>query len=661
MPRKLSEIKQYVPKSSLENIQDVPAKNSVMGNVKKLHDMLEEYESDFAARTLKANLNQILAAHNGELSEDIGDTGIEYLEGPLHTVYLSMAGNGVSSIQDKQKRDEMKKLIEYVAAGLDVTRNVPVTEQQKNDVQRMEAQGRPAVIKEQEEAEKQARWDAVAGKSALNVLDEYKSEIGALPKSFRGANAAMDEAIARQQLKEQCFNIMATRRAIEAKRNNKSGLAAATVNADLVHSIKQDMLKSQAMDDFFNSMSYKDLRDLAYSGHGGAMEEKFADYLKKDAKKIPADAPEHYMPTAKERTEALKDKMGSHSFKHATPGEQRKVYAELMATRAAVNSKRGKKDSLNFKVNPRILDEERKKFDEGPLKTALVRITAMGNKQEMAYDAATSGHGGALEDLMRIELRRMALEKESGYSMQNVDARYAPTFDQRRSDLSGLIDSGRLTTQEKFRAAVERGVLEEMSQKDNNTGETQIGNIPSVNRQTAMKVDLYSKFMDEASMQEFVADTGKLSFDQACSKFERAHMGQLKAYNLENKLNEDLAADPETVDLPKVAAQKMVLLKHKMQFQADKDNDKLASALDKDNLNKDVEKLMNDYNFKLMVKKLGTDGLKAYAKGDGTKLVESYALEKEDKLEPYKPEAPAPAKNNVKKDVQPGGPQVGGR
>ena len=88
-----------------------------------------------------------------------------------------------------------------------------------------------------------------------------------------------------------------------------------------------------------------------------------------------------------------------------------------------------------------------------------------------------------------------------------------------------------------------------MSQKDNNTGETQIGNIPSVNRQAAMKVDLYSTFMDEASMQEFIADTGKLSFDQACSKFEQAHMGQLKAYNLENKLNEDLAADPETFDL----------------------------------------------------------------------------------------------------------------
>ena len=200
-----------------------------------------------------------------------------------------------------------------------------------------------------------------------------------------------------------------------------------------------------------------------------------------------------------------------------------------------------------------------------------------------------------------------------------------------------------------------------MSQKDNNTGETQIRNIPSVNRQTDSKVALYSKFMDEASMREFITDTGKLSFDQACSKFEQAHMGQLKAFNLENKINEDLAAPPEMVDLPKLAAQKMVLLEHKMQFQADKDNDKLASALDKDNLQKDVDKLMNDLNFKLMVKKLGTDGLKAYAKGDGSKLVESFALEKEDKLEPYKPEAPAPAKNNVKKDVQSGGPQAGGR
>lgn len=46
MPRKLSEIKQFVPKSSLNHIQPDPAQNSVMGNVKKLHDALSKANLD---------------------------------------------------------------------------------------------------------------------------------------------------------------------------------------------------------------------------------------------------------------------------------------------------------------------------------------------------------------------------------------------------------------------------------------------------------------------------------------------------------------------------------------------------------------------------------------------------------------------------------------
>ena len=64
----------------------------------------------------------------------------------------------------------------------------------------------------------------------------------------------------------------------------------------------------------------------------------------------------HYMPTAKERTEALKVMMDGADFtKQATPGEQRKVYIELLATRMAVNSKRHKKDSLNVQMNAQTL------------------------------------------------------------------------------------------------------------------------------------------------------------------------------------------------------------------------------------------------------------------------------------------------------------------
>lgn len=49
----------------------------------------------------------------------------------------------------------------------------------------------------------------------------------------------------------------------------------------------------------------------------------------------------------------------------------------------------------------------------------------------------------------------------------------------------------------------------------------------------------------------------------------------------------------------------------------------------------------------------------AQAKGDGAKLVESYALAKQDKLEYYNPAAPAPAKNGPQKVEENKGPQIG--
>ncbi|MBR0517586.1 MAG: hypothetical protein IJK10_05640 [Firmicutes bacterium] len=72
-----------------------------------------------------------------------------------------------------------------------------------------------------------------------------------------------------------------------------------------------------------------------------------------------------------------------------------------------------------------------------------------------------------------------------------------------------------------------------------------------------------------------------------------------------------------------IAAQRMVLLQKKAAFQQDKNSDKL-----------------------------GTKGLMAQAQGDGAKLVESYALAKQDKLEYYNPVAPAPAKNGPQNEAE---------
>lgn len=655
MPRTLSELKQFVPKSSLKNIQTDPTQNSVLGNVKKLHDALGEY-NDFASNKLKEDLERILDANEGKVDEEIGDQLISMLHAPLHTVYLLKTGNGADKIEDEQKRKEMRNLIEYVAAGLGVSeKDIALSPEQKLALDHMERTGRTAVRSEQAEEERQARIKAVEGKSALNVLDEHKAAVKAMPKRFTGPDAEKSEKAAMKQLKSLCVDIMSTRRAVEAKRNNKSGLAKAAVDADLLHSIKQDMAKNKALDQFLSSMSYSELRDLASSGHGGAMEDKFSSYLKSHPGPYPDDAPDHYMPTAKERTEALKDYMDSTSFAKSTPpAEQREVYIELMAARMAVNSKRGDKKSLDCRINPNMLDQERQKFKKDPLEKALIRITSM-ERQEHTYKAAMSGHGGALEDKMRTEIRRMSIEKESGYRIPEVDPRFAPTPKERINDLDVLMQNPKLTSLDKLNAALEAGMLMDMIQADK--GNEPVANIASLNRQIDYKSSLYSKIMSKAEVDDFVKNTIEYGHDGACSRLEMAHMGEIKAIQLEENINSQLAEGPVNADLHKLAAQKMVLLQHKTQFQADKDNDKLADALDTAQLEKDVNALMKNLNFKDMCDKLGNEGLMKQAQGDGSKLVNSFALATENKLQPYNPEAPAPVKDGPEKGPQ--APQIG--
>lgn len=660
MPRTLHEIKQFVPKSSLNNIQPDPAKNSVMGNIKLLHDALAELPNDNIADGARLKLEGILEGFNGNRTEEATDFYIKNLETDLQGVNTITCGNGLFSLQDEEKKKKIKTLIEYVAGGLGLAPiGVTISEEQKKNIADMEAAGIPAATAELKKEREKERKQALESKSGLEVLDEHKAAIGALPKKFKGPNADIDEAVASQKLRGLCIDIMATRRSIEAKRNNKSGLAKSQMNADLLDSIRDDMAKSSALDQFLKSMSYSDLRSLAASGHGGAMEDKFAEYLKKNPEAIPADAPYQYMPTAKERTEALRSQMDDADFaKYTPPGEQRKTYIELLATRMAVNSKRHKKETLNPQVNAQILDRERAKFNEEPLRTALVRLTGMGDIGDGTYKAAMSGHGGALEDRMVRMLRQMAMEKENGYKMQDVDARFAPTYEERANDLDDLINHGNLSVKEQFRAVVERGIVEQASEQIHLRPDDRISNIDSINRQTDLQMGIYSKLMDEASMKSFVEDARANGYEEACKHFEGTHAGMLKANALTETLDKQLKDELEPDALKKIAAQRMVLLQKKAVFQEDKDSDKLANALEKANLSKDVNKLMKDPLFKEVCEKLGTKGLMDQAKGDGTKLVESYALAKQDKLEYYNPAVPAPVNKGPQKVEENKGPQI---
>ena len=655
MPRTISEIKEFTSKKSMENIHDDPAKNSLMANIKKLNDELFNYQNNMEVRALRERLGNILDSYNGKEPENVGNFNLDQAGIMLETVYMTKIINQHSKIADEKKYESVKQLIEHVSAGIGVKSDwIPVTDKLKEDVAFMERQGRREVLAEKAAEEEQARRDALKGKSALNLLDEYKAGIGKLPKSFKGAGMAAQEAEARKQLTDLCIDIMAARRSVDAQRNNKKGLEKASLDADHLYSIKQDFARNEALKQFLDGMSYKDLRELAYSGHGGAMEEQFAKYLRTSAK-MPEKAPEQYMPTAKERIEALQDQMDTQSFRRTTPpSEQRKLYVELLAARAAVGAKRNQVATLNPKLDPTVLDRERKVLEQEPLKTALVRMTLTNDRRESALGAATKGHGGGLEDQLRTEVRRMALEKESGYKMQQVDLRYAPTYAERTKDLNDLIESPQTPTQVKFRAIIERNILE-TAQKDY-SADTPINKVDAINAQVDSQVALYGKVMQGQEMEQFVANAREHGYDEACKIVDDAHIGQMKAIRLREQLDSQLEAGPEKQDLPKIAAQKMTLLQHWMDFADTKDDAKLAKAMDPKQFNGEVNKLMSHHLFKEVCDKLGTEGLQDHAKGSGFKLIDCYNLAKEDKLMPYKPAAEPVVKHE---EPQKGNPMQG--
>jgi hypothetical protein len=270
--------------------------------------------------------------------------------------------------------------VEYVAAGLDVDRvsenyekDINTTEEQKANIKAVEDQGRAELAKEKEAAE-QAKKAALEAKSGLNVLDEHKAAIDQLPKTFRGVGADIQEAEARQKLKGLCIDILATRRSIGAKRNDKAGLAKA--------------------------------------------------------------------------------KMNSQEFQKKTPmGNQRRVYIELLAARAAVASKRGVKDSLRRPLDAKILASEREKFKEEPLATALVRMTMMGGRQQMTSEVATAGHGSELE----AALEKEQFEKDvntlmKDYLFQEVCGKLGERglTEQTKGDGLKLVDSYKLAKDDKL-------------------------------------------------------------------------------------------------------------------------------------------------------------------------------------------------------------------
>ena len=156
-------------------------------------------------------------------------------------------------------------------------------------------------------------------------------------------------------------------------------------------------------------------RSLQGRTHGGNMEKLFKSYVR-TRPHLPDDIPSRFMPTALERIEDLQNLIKSNRFRNFAPAVKENIYAELMATRLAVNSVRNHKSSLNFSLNGEALAKAREQIMSDPDMRLALRDAEIN-------EAARTGHGGGMEDIAARYNCKDTLK-------ENMPPRYQPTVKQ---------------------------------------------------------------------------------------------------------------------------------------------------------------------------------------------------------------------------------------
>ncbi len=215
-------------------------------------------------------------------------------------------------------------------------------------------------------------------------LPDGKTRVEALQKKIKAGD--FNERTPEQKL-DLYTQLMATREAVGAIRGEKASLES-TINAGKFRTSMKKWTENKTFREFIENDPTA-ARSAAKDGHGGALGEKFKDYIK-HLDHIPADIPTPFLPDAKERTEILQKKI------KATQDTKKRaeLFKELMATRACVQSVRGDKDSLERQIDAGKLNEVCSILN----KSASVKNFLSRTPGDELYAAACSGHGGALDD-----------------------------------------------------------------------------------------------------------------------------------------------------------------------------------------------------------------------------------------------------------------------
>ena len=195
-------------------------------------------------------------------------------------------------------------------------------------------------------------------------------------------------------------------------------------------SILSNALKQTSIGELMQAIRTGDTKDL---------EKTVMNHLVAE-EKVPKTFLKHFSPNARNLAESLQKEMGGPEFKQLGQDDQVKAYAKLLGARASVradrNTFRGK--SLDKPLNLASYRDTMKQMEaKQPVNDALCNLIKKEGADKV-NSWARNGHGGLLEDKVKLEIRRMA--KTPPYRLGDpIPEQFRPTVKERLQDIQEIL------------------------------------------------------------------------------------------------------------------------------------------------------------------------------------------------------------------------------
>ena len=234
-----------------------------------------------------------------------------------------------------------------------------------------------------EAAETVSSWSASRPR-ALEAVEGIQEKV----KQLKGRGGA--DQMSAEVLEAAVMRIMSIRDGVHSIPGSKRSLKRDR-DERMENQSYMGLRDSGAVRSFIAANSQADLCRFIAVGHGGRLESEFRKFLARSADKLPETVPERFMPTARERIEALQ--MRLRRSPRMAPEKQRDVIMEIMACRRAVGAVRGGGKQLDQPMNGALLADCRAGVERALGETV---DELMRRGMDLAA-LAREGHGGKME------------------------------------------------------------------------------------------------------------------------------------------------------------------------------------------------------------------------------------------------------------------------